>query len=253
MTCGCVPDGGGLRPRNRLSTAGSTMSFPGFAATKERSMKSDTQLRSEVQAELDWEPAIDAKHVGVIAHDGIVTLTGRLDSYAQKAAIEDVVWRVAGVRAIALELDVALAPDHARNDSDIAQAVENALQWHVSVPDRSIRLKVEKGWVTLMGEVDWDFQRQSAADAVRCLSGVRGLSNQVTLKPRATPADIGERVAAALKRHAQREAGNIWASVSGSTVTLHGHVDASADRAEAQAAAWSAPGVARVVNEIRIQ
>jgi len=216
-------------------------------------MKADTQLRSEVQAELDWEPSIDASRVGVAANNGIVTLTGHLNSYAEKVIIEDVVWRVAGVKAIALELDVALPPGQTRSDTDIAQAVEHALQWHVSVPEKDIRLKVEKGWVTLLGEVDWDFQRQSAGDAVRSLLGVRGLSNQITLKPRATPADIGERMTAALKRHAQREAKNIWASVSGSTVTLHGHVDAWSDRVEAQSAAWAAPGVTRVINEITIQ
>ena len=213
-------------------------------------MKSDTQLRDEVQAELDWEPSIDAGQVGVTARSGIVTLTGHLNSYAQKAIIEDVVWRVGGVKAIALELDVALTPAQTRGDGDIALAVENALQWHVSVPERNLRVKVEKGWVTLAGEVGWDFQRMAAAQAVRPLSGVRGLSNQITLKPRATPADIGERVTAALKRHAQREARNIWASVSGSTVTLHGHVDAWSDRVEAQTAAWAAPGVTKVVNEI---
>lgn len=216
-------------------------------------MKADTQLRSDVQAELDWEPSIDASQVGVFAKDGIVTLTGRLSSYAEKAIIEDVVWRVGGVKAIALELDVALPPGQTRNDTDIAQAVELALQWHVSVPGKNIRVKVEKGWVTLSGEVDWDFQRQAAAEAVRPLSGVRGLSNQITLKPRATPSDINERVTAALKRHAQREARNIWASVSGSTVTLHGHVDAWTDRVEAQSAAWAAPGVTRVINEITLQ
>jgi len=216
-------------------------------------MKSDMQLRDDVQAELAWEPSIDASQVGVIAHAGVVTLTGRLNSYAQKATIEDVVWRVGGVKAIALELEVALPSDQMRNDSDIALAVENALQWYVTVPERNIRVKVEKGWVTLSGEVEWDFQRQAAAHAVRHLTGVRGLSNQLTLKPRATPSDIGERVTAALQRHAQREAHQIWASVAGSTVTLHGHVDAWSDRAEAQAAAWAAPGVTRVVNEITLK
>jgi len=216
-------------------------------------MKSDRQLRDDVQAELAWEPSIDASQVGVTAHEGVVTLTGRLDSYAQKATIEDVVWRVGGVKAIALELEVALPLDHTRNDSDIALAVENALQWYVTVPDRTIRVKVEQGWVTLAGEVEWEFQRQAAAQAVRPLSGVRGLSNHITLKPRATPSDVGERVTAALQRHAQREARQIWASVSGSTVTLHGHVDSWSDRAEAQAAAWAAPGVTRVVNEITLK
>lgn len=216
-------------------------------------MKSDMQLRDDVQAELAWEPSIDASQVGVTAHAGIVTLTGRLDSYAQKATIEDVVWRVGGVKAIALELEVTLSPEQTRSDSDIALAVENALQWYVTVPERTIRVKVEKGWVTLAGEVEWEFQRQAAAQAVRPLRGVRGLSNQLTLKPRAAPSDIGERVTAALQRHAQREARQIWASVSGSRVTLHGHVDSWSDRAEAQAAAWAAPGVTQVVNEITLK
>jgi osmotically-inducible protein OsmY len=128
-------------------------------------MKADAQLKADVSAELDWEPSINASHVGVAVDNGVVTLTGHLDTFAEKFAVERAVQRVQGVRAIALELDVKLEPGHKRSDSEIAAAAESALKWHSLVPEEKIQVKVEKGWVTLKGEVDWDYQRRSADQA----------------------------------------------------------------------------------------
>lgn len=216
-------------------------------------MKTDAQLKKDVTAELEWDPSINASHVGVAAADGVVTLTGHLNTYAEKYAIERAVQRVQGVKAIALELDVKLEPGHKRSDSEIANAVESALQWHTLVPADRIQVKVEKGWVTLRGEVDWEYQRQNAEKAVRPLTGVVGLSNAITLKPSVTPAKVADRIRDALARHAEREAKHIEVMVSGSAVTLRGNVDSWADRNAAFGAAWSAPGVLSVVNEIRVQ
>lgn len=216
-------------------------------------MKTDAQLKKDVTAELEWDPSINASHVGVAAADGVVTLTGHLNTYAEKYAIERAVQRVQGVKAVALELDVVLEPGHKRSDSEIANAVESALQWHTLVPAERIQVKVEKGWVTLKGEVDWEYQRQNAEKAVRPLTGVVGLSNAITLKPSVTPTKVADRIRDALARHAEREARHIEVMASGSAVTLRGTVDSWAERNAAFGAAWSAPGVLSVVNEIRVQ
>ncbi len=216
-------------------------------------MKTDAQLKKDVTAELEWDPSINASHVGVAAADGVVTLTGHLNTFAEKYAIERAVQRVQGVKAIALELDVKLEPGHKRSDSEIANAVESALQWHALVPAERLQVKVEKGWITLKGEVDWEYQRQNAEKAVRPLTGVVGISNAITLKPSVTPAKVADRIRDAMARHAEREAKHIEVMVSGSAVTLRGTVDSWAERNAAFGAAWSAPGVLSVVNEIRVQ
>jgi len=216
-------------------------------------MKTDAQLKRDVTAELEWEPSINATHVGVSVNDGVVTLTGHLDTYTEKYAIERAVQRVAGVKAIAVEVDVKLDPGHKRSDSEIAIAAEAALKWHSLVPSDRIQVKVEKGWVTLKGEVDWNYQRESAERAVRPLTGVVGVSNAITLKVTTTPANVATRIHDALARHAEHEAKHIEVVVNGSVVTLRGHVDSWAERTAAYGAAWSAPGVLSVVNEIKVQ
>ncbi|MGN6527583.1 MAG: BON domain-containing protein [Burkholderiaceae bacterium] len=215
-------------------------------------MKTDKQLKDDVEAELEWEPSIDAAHVGVAAKDGVVTLTGHLNTFAEKAAIERVAARVAGVRAVAVELDVKVAAEHARSDTEIAEAARNAVAWNVVVPRDKVQVKVEKGWVTLSGELDWEYQREGALSSVRALKGVRGVTSSLTLKQRVLSSDIGARIGTALARHAYREAGGIHVSVSGSTVTLRGKVDSWAERAAAEGAAWSAPGVTAVVSDLTI-
>lgn len=216
-------------------------------------MKTDAQLKKDVTTELEWEPSIDASHVGVAADNGVVTLTGHLNTFAEKYAIERAVQRVQGVKAIAVELDVKLDPGHRRSDSEIATAVQSALLWHALIPAERIQIKVDRGWVTLKGELDWEYQRGSAEKAVRNLTGVVGVSNAITLKPSVTPANVANRIRDALARHAQREAKHIEVMTSGSTVTLRGTVDSWAERDAAMGAAWSAPGVLKVVDDIRVQ
>ncbi|MES2229150.1 MAG: BON domain-containing protein [Pseudomonadota bacterium] len=216
-------------------------------------MKTDQQLKKDVIAELEWDPAINAAHVGVAVKDGVVTLTGHLDTYAEKYAIERAVLRVRSVRGIAVELDVKLDPNHRRSDSEIAAAAESALKWHSLIPSDRIRVQVEKGWVTLLGEVNWDYQRREAEKAVRTLTGVVGVSNAITLKTAAAPADVAKRIRDAMVRHAENESRQLEVSVEGDTVILRGTVDSWTERATASSAAWSAPGVAKVVNELKIQ
>ncbi|MBE0548641.1 MAG: BON domain-containing protein [Rubrivivax sp.] len=216
-------------------------------------MKTDAQLKRDIASELEWDPSINATNVGVAVKEGVVTLTGHLETYAEKHAIERAVQRVEGVRALAVELDVKLDPGHQRSDSDIAAAAESALQWHALVPEDRVRVKVEKGWVTLGGEVDWEFQRVSAEKAVRALTGVVGLSNGITLKVKTTPANISTRIRDALARQAEREAKSIEITVSGSVVTLSGKVHSWAERTAAQGAAWSAPGITQVVNRLSVE
>jgi osmotically-inducible protein OsmY len=215
-------------------------------------VKTDADLKRAIEAELEWDPAIRATAIGVAVKDGVVTLTGHIETYAEKYAAEKLLRRVTGVKAIALELDVRLSPEHRRSDTDIALAAEQSLKWNTLVPDK-VRLTVDKGWVTLRGEVEWDFQRRSAERAVRSLTGVVGLSNEMTLKvPAVKPANLQSRIADALKRQLEREIQNIDIRVEGSTVTLRGHVNSWHERDAAGGAAWSAPGVRVVVNELRI-
>jgi len=216
-------------------------------------MKTDAQLRKDIIDELDWDPSFNAAHIGVAVDRGVVTLTGHIDTYAEKAAIERALQRVQGVGAIALELDVKLAPNHQRSDTELAQALQSALAAQALVPASRITLKVEHGWVTMSGEVDWDYQRSTAERTVHQMTGVVGVSNRVTLKPRTVPTDVSNRIKDALARQAEREARGIEVSISGSTATLRGAVHSWAERNAAQGAAWSAPGITLVVNELKVQ
>jgi osmotically-inducible protein OsmY len=214
--------------------------------------KSDSQLKKDVESELEWDPVVKANNIGVAAKDGVVTLTGHLDSYAEKYAAERAVQRVQGVKGLAVELDVRLGAGAKRTDADLAIAAESALRWHALVPEDRVKVMVEKGWVTLSGEVDWEYQRNYAMKAVRPLTGVLGVTNSMTVKPLVTPANIKNRIQGALERQADREAKNIEVVVSGHTVTLKGQVHSWAERTAAQGAAWSAPGITSVINELRV-
>ncbi len=215
-------------------------------------MKTDAHIKADVTDELAWDPAVNATGIGVAVKDGVVTLTGHLDSYAEKHAVERAVKRVAGVRGIALELDVKLAAEHKRSDSDIAQAAATALQLNSLVPDEKIQVLVENGRVTLTGEVDWSYQLASAEQCVRPLAGVSGLSNRITIKSRASSKDVGAQITAALTRQAAREAKHITVEVEGSVVTLWGKVHSLAEREAAVGAAFSARGVSRVVDKLEV-
>jgi osmotically-inducible protein OsmY len=216
-------------------------------------MRSDAQLRSDIVAELTWDPAITATDVGVIVKDGVVTLTGHPSSHAEKHAIERAAQRVKGVKALAIEMPVKLASDYTRTDADIAMAVERAIEWNVLVPDDKIHPMVENGWVTLNGEVEWDYQRRAAEGAVRDLLGVTGVTNRVVVKPKFTAADVEKKIREALERQADREAERIKIEVNGAHVTLSGKVHTWAERKAAQGAAWSAPGVANVINNLLVE
>ena len=214
-------------------------------------MKTDIELKKDVVAELSWDPSVISTAVGVAVKDGVVTVSGHLDNYAQKFAVEHALQRVHGVKAIALELDVKLSPQHKRSDTEIAEAAEQALK-RTTLSAHRVWLTVENGFVTLHGELDWEYERQSVERAIRPLLGVIGISNQISLKPRPVPADITDRITNALQRQALHEAKNIQIDVDGSTVTLHGQVHSWRDRNAIQAAAWAAQGVQSVNNELRV-
>lgn len=215
-------------------------------------MKSDLELKTDVTDELRWDPAVDATKVGVAVRDGIVTLSGQVDTYAQKHAAERAAMRVAGVRGIALDVEVHLAPDGKRSDTEIAQAALHALRWHSLVPNDKVQVEVENGYVTLRGEVDWNYQRASAEQCIRPLIGVTGVHNLVTITARANADDIGAQIIAALRRHALREANHIRVGVEGGVVTLTGQVDSLPEHDAVVGTAYAARGVSRVVDKLQI-
>lgn len=213
-------------------------------------MKTDLQLKQDVTDELNWDPAIDAAAIGVEVRQGVVTLSGHLRSYAEKVAAERVAQRVRGVRAVVVDLEV-LIPGEFR-DEEIAAAARNMLQWHVHVPSEQIHVTVEKGCVTLTGIVEWGYQRRLAERVVAQLRGVTAVTNQIGVKPGVAPADLHARITAALKRHAEREARHIEILVERDAVTLKGKVDSLLEREAAVGAAWSAPGVSRVIDDLHV-
>ena len=212
----------------------------------------DMDLKSDVAAELAWDAAIDPRKVGIAVKDGIVTLSGTLDTYLEKQAVERALRKVAGVRGIALDLEVKVAPNHQRSDTEIAAAALYALRWHVAVPDDRIQVEVEDGWVKLSGEVDWAFQSHHAEQWLSHLTGVRGVTNTITIRQRVDPDDIKVQVAAALARHARREARHLEIEVDGSVVTLRGTVDSMAEHEAAVGTAMGTRGVTRVIDQLHV-
>ena len=213
-------------------------------------MKTDADLKKNVMAELDWDPAIAASAVAVSVRDGIVTVAGVVDTFAEKKAVAAALRRVAGVRAVALELAVRLAIPHHRSDGEIAAAAAHALRWNSLIPADAIRPTVEKGRITLQGEVPWEFQRRAAERAVSGLIGVVEVRNEITLRTGRQVAHVAQRIEEALTRQAARESHRVRVAVDGTTIKLTGLVNCWHDREIAEATAWSAPGVDRVVNEL---
>jgi osmotically-inducible protein OsmY len=212
----------------------------------------DLELKANVESELKWEPSVNAAEVGVAVKDGIVTLTGHVQSYWQKIAAERAAGRVSGVRAVVNELEIRLPTSSQRTDEDIARAALNALSWSVSVPADRIKVKVSKGWITLEGNVEWQYQKAAAEKVVRDLVGVKGVVNLIEVKPRASTAEVKAAIEAALKRSAEVDASNIQVEADGDKVILRGTVRSWAEREEAERAAWRAAGVRSVDNRITV-
>lgn len=215
-------------------------------------MKTDSQLQSDVIAELAWEPSIHSEEIGVEVRGSVVTLAGHVGTYSEKLEAERAALRVVGVKALAVEIDVRLPDSNVRTDGDIARTVENVLQWTTCLPMGSIKIKVEGGWVTLMGEVHWDYQRKTAVDAVRYLMGVKGVSDLIAIKPAVSAPVVKADIEAALVRQAQMDSSNITVSVNGRDVILSGPVRNWSERELATQTAWATPGVRSVTNNTTI-
>lgn len=214
---------------------------------------SDITLRQDIIDELDFEPSIDSADIGVAVESGVATLTGHVPTYAQKVTVEDVVRRVKGVKGIAEEIEVRPFGTNRTADDEIAKRAVNTINWNTSVPNNAVQIKVQDGWVTLTGKVEWQYQKTAAADAVRDLAGVVGVSNQIEIKAHASAYDVKKRIEDALKRNAEIEAQAIKVNVlDGGKVTLEGRVHAWSEQSAAERAAWSAPGVNKVEDRLTI-
>lgn len=213
-------------------------------------MKTDSQLQHDVMSELEWEPSVDHADIGVSVEKGVVTLNGYVPSYASKQAAERSARRVAGVRAIAQEIKVRHDSDPKTADHEIAKRILDVFAWSVLVPDDKITVKVEHGWVTLTGSVDWHFQADEAEKAASKISGVIGIINQVEIHRRPTSSDIRRRIENAFERQADLDAAGVTIALDGSKVKLGGRVKAWHERQVAERAAWAAPGVTEVEDHI---
>ena len=212
----------------------------------------DLELKRHVEDALVWEPSFDAADIGVTVDNGVVTLRGDIASYAAKSAAERVALRVYGVKAVANDLNVRLIGEYQRTDSDIAQAAVNALQWNTVVPAGRVSVTVSKGWITLKGNLDWQYQKDAAARAVRDLTGVLGVNNNIVVQPQVKSADVRDKIEAAFKRSAEIDARRINVTATDGKVILSGNVRSWAERREAERAAWAAPGVTQVDDRLSI-
>jgi osmotically-inducible protein OsmY len=216
-------------------------------------MKTDYQLRQDVAAELAWDPSIRHEDIAVSAKEGVVTLGGTVDTYAQRYAAERAIERVAGVRGIANDIAVKLHKFNDRSDAEIAHAALTALKADVEVPDDKITVKVSKGWLSLQGKVNWQFQRNAAERAVRYLTGVKGIANNIAVDLNPIPSDITFRIEEALKRRAEIDASHISVEIKDHRVMLRGTVRSLAEKNDAKRAVWGAAGVNEVQDQLIIE
>lgn len=216
-------------------------------------MRSDREIQHDVLEELQWEPSLEAARIGVAADHGVVVLTGHVDTYARKWQAEKAAKRVAGVEAVANDIEVEHHEMTSPDDASIAQRALSALDWNVSVPKHRLHVSVANGWLTLEGDVEWYYQKRSAEDAVRDLMGVRGITNNIVVKPRVRAAEVKEKIEAALRRSAECDAQKIAVETTGSEVVLRGTVRSWAEHEDAIHAAWAAPGVTRVEDHLAIR
>ncbi len=215
-------------------------------------MKTNQQLQRDVVDALKWEPLLNGAELGVTARDGVITLTGHVDNYPKKLAAERAAKSVHGVRAVAEEIDVKLGAEDRVTDSEIASIAINALKWCNSVPDERITISVENGWVKLEGDVEWQFQKDEARHEIEDINGVKGVTNLIMVQPELEPVEIKDKIQRALQRSATVDASNVVVDVNGSLVTLKGTVRSWAEREDAENAAWAAPGVAKVNDQILV-
>jgi osmotically-inducible protein OsmY len=212
----------------------------------------DKDLKQHVQSALDWEPSLDATDIGVSVDDAVVTLRGNVASYAEKVTAERVVLRVYGVKAVANDLAVHLVSAFERTDTEIAQAAVAALKWNTMVPNDRVTVTVSNGWLALNGTLDWQYQKDAAARTVRDLTGVKGVTNNIIVKPRVKTVDVRDKIEAAFKRSAEIDARRVNVTATDGKVILSGNVHSWAERQEAERAAWAAPGVTLVEDRLTI-
>jgi osmotically-inducible protein OsmY len=215
-------------------------------------MTSDSQLQSDVQAELKWKPSVDAAHIGVAAKENIVTLTGQVTHYTEKAAAEEAAKGVYGVKAVANDIVVELLDSSRRTDQDIAQAALSAMSWDFEVPADKIKVVVKNGWVTLEGSVDWQYQKDAAKRCVQYLMGVTAVTNLIAINPTVKWSDVKSQIEDSFRRNAELDARRIGVDTFEGTVTLNGNVSSWAERDEAVIAAWAAPGVTSVDDQLTV-
>lgn len=216
-------------------------------------MKTDSRIKQDVQDELAWEPSIDENKIGVTVDEGVVTLSGEVDSYSKKIAVEKAAKRVSGVKAVAEDIIVTYPSSLDKSDTEIAKAAVEALEWHSSVPDGAVMVKVENGRVYLSGNVNWAYQKYSASNAVKDLKGVKGVSNSILLKQEIKPLLVKDTIEDAFERSARIDARGITVTTGGNTVTLSGKVHSIKEKEEAEKAAFRAPGVLKVINKLSVQ
>lgn len=213
-------------------------------------MKSDIQIQNDVIAQLKWEPSLNAAEIGVAVKNGIVTLSGIVDAWSKKIAAEDAAKKIAGVKAIAEDIQVGISPSFRKTDAEIAEAVVLSLRWNTTIPDEKIKIRVEDGVVSLDGEVEWNYQCIAAESAIEKLTGVRRINNYIKIKPSIKPNNVKQKITAAFIRSATIDSGKIRVETDDGKITLNGTVRSFAEREDAEKAAWSAPGVTSVVNNL---